>query len=90
MTLLDSELPSHTHGVKAVATPGTTASPDNATWGVARAARGQALYGDAATASGTMAGAFMASGGEQPHNNMQPYLTLNFCIAMQGVYPPRT
>jgi microcystin-dependent protein len=30
------------------------------------------------------------AGGDQPHNNMQPYLTLNFCIALQGVYPPRT
>ena len=30
------------------------------------------------------------AGGDQPHNNMQPYLTLNFCIALQGIYPPRT
>ena len=30
-----------------------------------------------------------ASGGNQPHTNMQPYLTLNFCIALQGVFPPR-
>jgi microcystin-dependent protein len=30
------------------------------------------------------------SGGSLPHNNMMPYLTLNFCIALQGVYPPRT
>ena len=30
------------------------------------------------------------AGGDQPHNNMQPYLTLNFCIALQGVFPPRT
>ena len=29
-------------------------------------------------------------GGDQPHNNLQPYLTLSFCIALQGVYPPRT
>jgi microcystin-dependent protein len=29
------------------------------------------------------------AGQSQPHNNMQPYLTLNFCIAMQGVFPPR-
>jgi microcystin-dependent protein len=29
------------------------------------------------------------SGGSQPHNNLQPYLTLNFCIALQGVYPSR-
>jgi microcystin-dependent protein len=30
------------------------------------------------------------AGGGLPHNNMQPYITLNFCIALQGVYPPRT
>jgi microcystin-dependent protein len=30
------------------------------------------------------------AGGDQPHNNLMPYLTLNFCIALQGVYPPRT
>jgi microcystin-dependent protein len=29
-------------------------------------------------------------GGSQPHNNMMPYLTLNFCIALQGVFPPRS
>ena len=29
------------------------------------------------------------TGGDQPHNNMQPYLTLNFCIALQGVFPQR-
>jgi microcystin-dependent protein len=39
----------------------------------------------------TLAGSAIASaGGDQPHNNLMPYLTLNFCIAMQGVYPPRT
>ena len=30
------------------------------------------------------------AGGDQPHNNMMPYLTFNFCIALQGVFPPRT
>jgi microcystin-dependent protein len=34
--------------------------------------------------------ALAITGGNLPHNNMQPYLTLNFCIALQGVYPPRT
>ena len=29
------------------------------------------------------------AGGDQPHNNMMPYLTFNFCIALQGVFPPR-
>jgi Microcystin-dependent protein len=32
----------------------------------------------------------LPAGGDQPLNNMQPYLTLNFCIALQGAYPPRT
>ena len=30
------------------------------------------------------------AGGDQPHNNMMPYLTFYFCIALQGVFPPRT
>jgi microcystin-dependent protein len=90
VTLLDSELPSHNHAVQAVAAAGTTPSPGGAAWGVAHAVRGQALYASPTGASGTMAGAFMDTGDAQPHNNMQPYLTLNFCIAMQGVYPPRT
>jgi microcystin-dependent protein len=34
--------------------------------------------------------AIAPAGGDQPHNNLQPYLTLNFCIALQGVFPPRT
>ena len=33
---------------------------------------------------------FAPAGGSQPHNNLMPYLTLNFCIALQGVFPPRT
>jgi microcystin-dependent protein len=34
--------------------------------------------------------AISVTGGSLPHNNMQPFLTLNFCIALQGVFPPRT
>ena len=34
--------------------------------------------------------AIAPSGGDQPHNNLIPYLTLNYCIALQDVYPPRT
>ena len=33
--------------------------------------------------------ALAPAGGDQPHNNMQPYLTFYFCIALQGVFPPR-
>jgi microcystin-dependent protein len=45
---------------------------------------------NAANARTALAGsAIGASGGNQPHNNMQPYLALNFCIALQGVTPQR-
>jgi microcystin-dependent protein len=38
-----------------------------------------------------MSGSAVApAGGGLPHNNMQPYMTLNFCIALQGVFPPRS
>ena len=36
------------------------------------------------------AAAVSPAGGGAPHNNMMPYLALNFCIALQGIYPPRT
>ena len=49
---------------------------------------GGAAYQAAPTAA--LAGqALTPAGGDQPHNNLQPYLTFNFCIAMQGVFPPR-
>ena len=50
------------------------------------------MYVDAAAGNQTQlnANAVAPTGGDQPHNNMQPYLTLNFCIALQGVFPPRT
>jgi microcystin-dependent protein len=53
------------------------------------AGSGNLIYSDA-TSNVTMT-PFMASiaGGSQPHNNMQPYLTLNYCIALQGIYPAR-
>jgi len=36
------------------------------------------------------ANVIVPAGGNQPHNNLMPYLTLNFCIALQGIYPPRS
>lgn len=89
VTLTQSEMPSHTHGLKAVATPGTLTSPANNSF--AKGPGTTSLYGPASGASSTMnTGALATTGGSLPHNNMQPYLTLNFIIALQGVFPPRT
>jgi microcystin-dependent protein len=88
VTLLQSEIPAHNHNVMAESQdPADTIIPSPNT-AIARASGGT-LY--QTTNNVTMAVNTIAPvGGSQPHNNMQPYLTLSFCIALQGVYPPRT
>jgi microcystin-dependent protein len=49
------------------------------------------IYSNATTPIGQFSpNAILPNGGNQPHNNMMPYLTLNFCIALQGIYPSRS
>ena len=85
VTLLESEIPSHSHQVRAIGAFGDQPSPANNTWGRTSAN----VYVNATT--GQMSPEALApAGGDQPHNNMQPYLTFYFCIALQGVFPPRS
>jgi microcystin-dependent protein len=87
VTLLQTEIPAHTHALTASNSQGTDQSPINEMF--AGGVGGINLY--AAPASITqLANNVTPAGGDQPHNNMMPYLTLNFCIALQGIYPPRT
>lgn len=88
VTLLESEIPNHNHNVMAVTTPGTLSvgAPDR----TFSRAQGGNVYQDTASPLVQMAFQALAPyGGSLPHNNMMPYLTINFCIAMQGVFPPR-
>jgi microcystin-dependent protein len=89
VSLLESEIPSHSHGLMASTQPGEDASP--AGEALARSV-GASLYQSVTNTNVVQlsSSALAPAGGDQPHNNMQPYLTLNFCIALQGVYPPRT
>jgi len=89
VSLLESEIPSHSHSMSVQNVPlGSVVTPSNNT--LDRPASGN-LFNKANPAVVAMAPETLApAGGDQPHNNMQPYLTLNFCIALQGVYPPRT
>jgi microcystin-dependent protein len=91
LTLLQSEIPQHTHTVGAQTNPlGSVASPAGAT--LTRPASGN-LYVVPTPPPTTVQMDFNTvgiAGGSQPHNNMQPYLTLNFNIALQGVFPPRS
>lgn len=88
VTLLQSEIPVHTHTAQAQANPGNVKNPSSAVT-LARSAGGNA-YTSATTPLAPMSSQMIGvTGGDLPHNNLQPYLTLNFCIALQGVYPPR-
>jgi microcystin-dependent protein len=89
VTLLESEIPSHVHSaMSAGATPAELNSPSPAT--ALATSRGGKAYGAATASPGNMAPeTIAAAGGSLPHNNMMPYLVLNYCIALQGVFPPR-
>jgi microcystin-dependent protein len=86
VTLLSTEMPSHSHSLMGGAS-GLTASPANAA--MAPPVTGASAYripGPTVAMAGDSIG---PSGGGQPHENRQPYLGLNFCIALQGIYPSR-
>jgi microcystin-dependent protein len=87
VTLLPSEIPVHTHSLMA----SNEIGEDRKAVGEAVArSTGGALYGAVPANPVTMSPQALAvAGGSLPHNNMMPYLTLNFCIALQGVFPPR-
>jgi microcystin-dependent protein len=90
VTLLVSEMPAHNHNIMAQVQPSGANTADNAS-SIARSVGGNAFK---ATAFGNIAAlapeAMTPAGSSFPHNNMMPYVTMNFCIALQGVYPPRT
>jgi microcystin-dependent protein len=92
VTLLTSEMPAHAHFVgRAKAGDGDSVTPVASVWAQSAFGRGTlALYHEApANAKVNQLLSLAPTGGSLPHNNMQPYLTLNFCIALQGVFPAR-
>jgi microcystin-dependent protein len=91
-TLLLSEIPSHTHTVgRALDATGDSTTPVNNIWAQAGSVRAVVNSYHPGPPTGAMkSDVVQSTGGGLPHNNMQPYLTLNFCIALQGVFPPRT
>jgi microcystin-dependent protein len=79
-------MPAHTHVPRCVNAIGDDYGPAGVVW--AEDAGGNPQYGSAR--SGTVAtSALTLTGQTQPHNNMAPYLTLNYCIALEGAFPPR-
>ncbi len=89
VTLLQSEMPSHNHTMRASSDDGDQLQPTPAR-SFARSIDGSAYIASNAGLVQLSPQVLAPTGGDQPHNNMMPYLTLNFCIALQGVFPPRS
>ena len=87
VTLNQTQMPAHVHTVRVSSTTATSMTPIGNHLAVATAATKNAY---APTPAGTMAADEISNaGGSFPHTNHQPYLTLNYIIALQGVFPPR-
>jgi microcystin-dependent protein len=89
VTLLTTQIPGHTHGVMSAASTGNAASPVGNSFGSAQRGKPDGYAGTTGTVVAMSTSAVGSAGGGQPHDNMQPYLTLNYCIALQGIYPSR-
>lgn len=82
VTLTANQIPQHRHVLRARTAPGSLASPVSA---VPASSEEQLLYDTGIGAP--MGGLSASSGGGFPHENQQPYLGINFCIALQGIFP---
>ena len=88
VTLLESEIPSHTHNVTCAIDNGTDNTP-SPTKILTKSNNGSLYALDTQPLSNMALQSLAIYGGGMPHNNLQPYLTLMFCIALQGVFPAR-
>jgi microcystin-dependent protein len=88
VTLNANQLPTHTHALLATSSPANDGNPGNNLLAQASTFDG---YEAALPPSASMATASVGSnGGSQPHENLQPYLCLNFIIAITGIFPSPT
>ncbi|MBR0757585.1 phage tail protein [Bradyrhizobium jicamae] len=89
VTVLQSEMASHNHPIDGNIGQSNLATPSPAR-SLARANPGQAYTATLTNISQfSPTSSIQITGGSQPHNNLMPYLTVNFCIALQGIFPAR-
>jgi microcystin-dependent protein len=86
VTLLSTNLPSHSHQLNATTSNGTTRNPNNAIYANSAVSLFSASSGPAVPLNAATVG---PSGGNQPHPNLQPYSVINFCVALSGIFPSR-
>lgn len=87
-TVSISEMPLHLHVWGASSSPATTATPTTAT--VLAQSTAEPAFGPASNLVAMSAATVGNTGGSQAHLNMQPFLTISFCIALQGIFPSPT
>lgn len=93
VTVAAAQMPSHTHAVNCVSGCGDQNIPVGTIWAEAHISRqGIPMYAADASSGALQMGApaLADAGGNQPHNNLPPTLALNFIIALQGIFPPRS
>jgi len=83
VTLTTAQIPAHTHGPQGNSSPGTQSSPAAGVW--AQSTLGQ--FSAAAPSVSMDPGALGTTGGSQPHDNMIPFLAVNFILSLFGVFP---
>ncbi len=88
VTLLSSQMPLHSHSFSV--DPQAKKESSSVANNVPAAASGADFYSTAASNNTMNAQMLPVAGGNLPHDNMQPYLALSFCIALNGIYPPRS
>ena len=85
VTLTEAQMPSHNHSLQVTAEDGERRDPADKYFG-----RGTAIYADPNNLGAMASETLPNSGGSQAHNNLQPFITMNFIIALQGLYPSRS
>jgi len=88
VTLLQSEMPAHTHTGSAASSGSGHADPTNAVFASGQRGRPPA-YGAGTVTVPMSPQAVSITGGSQPHNNLQPFLVVSYIIALRGIYPAR-
>jgi microcystin-dependent protein len=89
VTLIQSEMPFHNHFLNASGVAGGLVSPEGNLWSPLAGRTPPNLYQGGPTNTNMNPLAMGVSGASLPHNNMSPYLVVNFCVALQGVFPAR-
>lgn len=89
-TLVSQEMPGHTHALAVSGAGGDQTSPATHYLAAARGSLGSTYAPASSPLNSPLApAAILPNGGSQPHNNMSPFLVVNFCIALSGIFPSR-